>query len=217
MVSGKKGLCFGELGFSYFWGGKRRWYLLSGNGIDLSTRIYFDSHGLGTIARRELKVGIECDLSIQSALCVEHAFSPTASGDTVSWDHLCRVLGVLVWSGMAIRLVKVLGRCVMAGAVGRGPGSVMALTVAAVPVRGTAGSSSSAVSAYTAPGRVASPWGLSATSLFASPLSTQGCEVVVTTEGIALLTFNWVLGMEMGVSTLVAAIVRGNSEGISMN
>ena len=103
------------------------------------------------------------------------------------------------------------------GAAGRGPGSAMAVAVAVVPVRGMSGSFSSAMSAYTVPGRVASPWGLSAISLFASLLSTQGCEVVVTTTCVALLTLSWALGMGMGVSTLIAAIVRGNSEGISIN
>ena len=166
---------------------------------------------------RELKIGIECNLSIGSPLHVELAFSPTANGDIDSWDHLYRVLGVLVWSGMAIGLARALGSCTTGGAAGRGPGSAMAMAAAVVPVRGMAGSSSSAMSAYTVPGRVVLPWGLSVTSLFVSLLSTQGCEVVVTTSGRALLALSQALGMGMGVSTLIAAIVRGNSEGISMN
>ena len=78
--------------------------------------------------------------------------------------------------------------------------------------------SSSVMSAYTASGRVVtSLWGLSAASLFASLLSTQGYEVIVSTAGVALLMLSWALGMGMEVYTLIAASVRGNSEGISMN
>ena len=83
--------------------------LTQGDGINLSTRVYFDSHALGSIVRRELRVGTEHNLSIGSALHVELAFSLTATGDTVSWDHHYRVLGVLVWSGMMIMLARVLG------------------------------------------------------------------------------------------------------------
>ena len=84
---------------------------------------------------------------------------------------------------------------------GRGPGSATTVLVVAVPARGMAGSSSSTMSAHTAPGRVlALSWGLSATSLFVPLLSTQGCEVVVTTAGIALLILSQALGMGMGVS-----------------
>ena len=157
--------------------------------------------------RRELKVGIECNLSIRSTLRIE----------LPCWDHLYRVLEVLVWSGMAIGLARVPGWCTMGGAMGRCPGSATAMAAAATPLRGMAGSSSSMMSTYTAPGRVALPWGLSVTGLFASLLSTQGCEVVVTTARVALLTMSKALGMGIGVSTLIAAIVRGHSEGISMN
>ena len=108
MVSGKKGLCFVELGFSYL-SGEEEVVLAQGDGINLSTRIYFDSHGLGSIMRRELKAGIECNLSIRSALHVDPAFSLTASGDTVSWDYLHRILGVLVWSGMTVGSARVPG------------------------------------------------------------------------------------------------------------
>ena len=59
-----------------------------GDHVDLSTKVYFDSHGLSAIATWQLKVGIECYLSIGSTLHVGLAFSMTASGDTISCYHL---------------------------------------------------------------------------------------------------------------------------------
>ena len=107
---------------------------------------------------------------------------------------------------------------------GRGPRNTMAVTVVAVPVlavpvRGMAGSSSSMMCANTAPGRVVtSPWDLSATSMFASPLSTQGCKSGCNHCRCSTVDLEpGILVWGMGVSTLIAAVVRGNSQCISMD
>ena len=87
MVCGHKSFGLGVPGFSEFFG-KECLVPAQGDGINLSTRVYFDSHGLGTISSWKLKVGIECNLAVRFTLHVELAFSPTASGDTIGLYHL---------------------------------------------------------------------------------------------------------------------------------
>ena len=70
---GRRASALGYLDFVNFLG-KRAWYLLRGDGTDLSTRIYFNSHGLGPITRGQLKVCIECYLTIRSVLSEELTF-----------------------------------------------------------------------------------------------------------------------------------------------
>ena len=67
-----------------------------GDGIDLSSRIYLDSHGLGTTLSWQVKTGLECYLTIRSTFHVELAFSLTASDDTVCWYHICSILVIPV-------------------------------------------------------------------------------------------------------------------------
>ena len=63
VFSGKKGLSFGVLGFGKLFM-EEYGVLAQGNGVHLSTRIYFDSHRLGPIMRGHLKMCMECCLSI---------------------------------------------------------------------------------------------------------------------------------------------------------
>ena len=81
--------------------GYRTWYLLKGIVLTCA-RIYLNSHGLGTILSWEVKVCVECNLSIGCTLCDELAFSLTASGDIISWYHLKRILVVPVGCGVPI-------------------------------------------------------------------------------------------------------------------
>ena len=209
----KKGLSFGVFGFCKLF--REEFAVLAqGDGVYLSTRIYFNSHGFGSIMKGHLKVCIECYLTIWSTLSKELTFSMIVWCDCIDRNDLNRVLKVPVWSGTTIRLARLLGQWVIWGTVGRGTGSAMV----AVPVRRVAGSVLSMRPANTASSGLVldtSSWSLFA-RWFGPSLLAQGCKVVATTAGVALLTLGWALGVRIGITTLLTAVMVWQGQGIHM-
>ena len=115
MFVGRRALALGYLGFVNLLG-KRVWYLLRGGGIDLNTRIYFNSHGLSPVARGKLKACVECYLTTRSTLSEELTFSTTARCDVIGRDDLYSILVVPMLSGLALGSATVLGGCATEGA-----------------------------------------------------------------------------------------------------
>ena len=77
------------------------------DGIDLSTRIYFN------IMRGQLKICVECYLTIRSTLSEELTFDATACCDAIGRDDLYSILVVPMWSGLALGLARVPEGCTM--------------------------------------------------------------------------------------------------------
>ena len=80
-----------------------------GKCVDLSTRIYLDSHMLHPIMAGQLELGIEGCWSIWGFPCIQGAFRLTAGCHTVSWYDLNSILRVPVASGAAMLSAGLLG------------------------------------------------------------------------------------------------------------
>ena len=110
-------------------------------------------------------------MAIRGTFSVEKAFRLVTCYDAISWDDLDAMLGVPVGCGMAMVLVRLLGRCTMGWAMGRTMGYATTGTLVAMPAGRLAGVASMMLALVSLGSVVTSAW-----SLFASLSSSQFAE-----------------------------------------
>ena len=207
--SRKEGIRLGVPGFVELVG-EQGIILAHGDSVALSTRINLHGHVLYSVTCGQVQPAKEGNLAIGGTFGTEQAFRLIAGHNTLGWNDLDAALGVLVGCGMVMLLVRSLGGFIMGwalgGAMGRTMGCAMAGAIMVVSVERVAGVVFSVLTLTSLGGVVTLTQ-----SLFdgcsSSPLFAQYSEMVWTAACVALLTICQVLGMWMGIATLVAAVM----------